>query len=460
MKRKKKKVSGQQTAAAAENPKKKKKSSFWRKLFPRREKGDMVILVCCLILLGMSILMAGSLANNLAFTSYPKAVMNVVSQVAFAVMFLVVYFIVDRVFSFKFMKVFGILLLCFYLVLMVLVQAAGVDKLGAKSWLSIGGFSLQPSELFKPLIIALCAWMVHTFAKRRKDTEPGFKNMLRITWLPLLSLLASCVLLALQKDFGTMVIIVGISLVCFLIPSMPCLKVWQSWAKWLAVGGVAALAFLFFITDIGTDILASIDYTTHIAVRIENTKNPYQDVMGEGFQTATGLYAIADGGVTGRGYGNSERKYGFLTQAESDFILSIIVEELGLIGLLVVTLCNMLLSWRLFGYALRARDQGDKVILGGVGAHFLLHFIVNVGGIGGLIPLTGVPLLLVSSGGTSVLACAVSIGMAQSSIRRVKAQVKEKKIIKAAVKDQEEEFVMNEQQIPALPEHSALKGAA
>lgn len=446
------KQTAQKQAAQKKKAPKKEKKSLRERLFPRREPADPVILVCSVILLVLGVAMAGSLSNNAAFASYRASVMKLVSQMLFMVMFLVVYLFVDKFFTFKFMKIFGIPLLAVYFILMGLVPAIGRGEYGAKSWIPIGSFTLQPSELFKPLIIALCAWMVHTYAKNRKLTAPGWKNALRITWMPFLSLIGTIILLIVQKDFGTMVIIVGIAVVCFLIPSIPCLKPWQTFTKW-AVGLVIIFsAFFFFITDIGTNLLGSIDWTDHITIRIENTKNPYKDVMGDGFQIGNGLYAIADGGFTGNGYGNSERKYGFLTQAESDFILSIVVEELGLFGLLTVTVCTLLLGWRLFGFAIRARDQGDKVILGGAAAHFLMHFIVNVGGVGGLIPLTGVPLLLVSAGGSSILASAISLGMAQSAIRRIREQAKKEKAQSAVQEEQREE---------ALPvSQPLLKGAA
>lgn len=440
---------------------KKEKQSFRERWFPKREKGDPVILICCLILLGLGILMAGSLSNYKAFESYREAMSDFIKQILFAVTFLGACYLVDRFFSFKLMKYAAIPLILVYFALMILVALKGDENYGAKSWIYIGGVSVQPSEFFKPLIIALCALMVYTYTKKKKCLEPTAKNFWRVTWLPALCLAGTIGLLIAQKDIGTLTICALISVVCFLIPSMPCLSKYQKWVKILMSVGVAASLVLFVFTDWGTRALASSDRFSHIAVRINNFKDPYTDLMGQGFQTGNGLYAIGDGGLTGKGFGNSERKYGFLTQAESDFILSIIVEELGLFGLLTVTVCYLLLGWRLFGFAIRARDQGDKVILSGVAAYLLLHFFINVGGVGGLIPLTGVPLLLLSKGGTSMLATGIAVGLAQSSIRHVKADLKEHRRQEKARKLAEEQAEEKDQASPAdaLYQPPLAKGA-
>lgn len=385
-----------------------------------RIRGDLTVLVCCGVLLLLGVLMAGSIANREAFNSFRDAVMTVVKQLIFAGAFFLMYLLAEKLFSWKIFGIALIPLLLVYFGLMGVVLFAGTETYGARSWISVGFFTLQPSELFKPLVIALSGWSVHRCRKKAFTAEKGWKNMLRVFWLPLLASLATAVLLVFQKDFGTMIIIFFILVSCFLIPSMNCLTWWQNLLRISLVVVIGLAAGLFFVTDLGTEFLASMDTTSHIATRIENVKDPYTDVYEGGYQSATGLYALADSNIVGKGYGNSERKYGFLTQAESDFILVIMVEELGVFGLAAVVICYFLLAWRLFYFALQAREQGDKVVLGGTAAYFLLHFFINVGGVGGLIPLTGVPLLLISAGGSSILSAGIAVGVAQNRIIHVK----------------------------------------
>jgi cell division protein FtsW len=206
-----------------------------------------------------------------------------------------------------------------------------------------------------------------------------------------------------------------------MIPSYPTLRKTQRALTTLLAAGGLAVVLLFGVTNIGTEVLKQTPLY-HIAVRIENAKNPYNDIYGTGYQPANSLYGIADSGFIGKGFGNSARKYGYLTQADNDYILAVTIEETGIIGFAIIIFLYGVIEARLFYYAIRTQDTSRKIILIGTGAYLFFHFVLNVGGVGALIPMTGIPLLFISSGGSSLLAISIALGLCQRQISIISAQ--------------------------------------
>ena len=133
---------------------------------------------------------------------------------------------------------------------------------------------------------------------------------------------------------------------------------------------------------------------------------------------ANALIAITNGGIFGTGLGNSIQKYGYVPEVHNDFITSVIFEELGLFGLALIMVPYAIIVFKLISYASKSKDPKTTIILLGIAAYFFLHLFINLGGVSGLIPMTGVPLLLVSSGGSSTLAAFIAIGIAQALISK------------------------------------------
>ena len=185
------------------------------------------------------------------------------------------------------------------------------------------------------------------------------------------------------------------------IPSHISLRKQQRWVRLGLI--IGCISIVFIMSEPVIDFLNGIGPLQHVAVRIENALNPFTDPHNNGYQLINGLYGFARSGFTGVGLGNSIQKYGYLTQSDNDFILSIIVEELGIFGLMVVVLGYVVILQRLFYYAFHTKSEGYKVILVGTAMYIFIHFALNVGGVSGLIPLTGVPLLFISSGGSSLI---------------------------------------------------------
>ena len=191
----------------------------------------------------------------------------------------------------------------------------------------------------------------------------------------------------------------------------------QKFRKWLAILMVLGIIMIVFIlTPYGEGIIRKLPLKDYQINRILSSINPFADQYNTGFQLVSGLVAFATGGWTGLGFGNSVRKYTKFPAANTDFILAIVVEELGYIGFLLVFIPYLLIMWRLFSYASRIRSEKAKIILVGTSMYILIHCLFNIGGVTGMIPLTGVPLLMISAGGSSTISLLCAIGIAQAVI--------------------------------------------
>ena len=157
--------------------------------------------------------------------------------------------------------------------------------------------------------------------------------------------------------------------------------------------------------------------------RFENTINPFINRYGTGYQLVSSLMAFVKGDWIGVGFGKSLQKYGYLPEAQTDFILAVIAEEFGFLGVILVSGLTLFIVVKLFIHAFKAKTDTSKMILTGVAYYLLLHFILNVGGVTALIPLTGVPLLLISSGGSSTISIMCALGIAQRQISLSKTEV-------------------------------------
>ena len=288
---------------------------------------------------------------------------------------------------------------------------------GSKAWLQfhIAGqaISIQPTEFAKLFMIIVMGVYIEIAGRNNWDFFTIMKG-------PLFYFFICFVPIMLQRDMGTLLVFLVLPCICFLVPSHKNLRKAQKYMKVLIVVGVIAAFAL--MSDFGVKIFKEIEPLSHIATRIENASDPFLDPYGTGYQPINGLYGIASGGILGKGLGQSTQKYGYLTQSDSDYILAIVIEELGLIGFGIILLCYCLIIQRLFYYALHTKSEGYKIILIGSAFYIFIHFVLNVGGVSGLIPLTGVPLLFISSGGSSLISVMSAIGVSQAIISRIRRQ--------------------------------------
>ena len=269
---------------------------------------------------------------------------------------------------------------------LVHVPGIGIRVAGSSRWLGGGPFRLQPSELAKLGLLLFSADLL----ARRADKIGDFRSTTR----PVLGFFgAVALLLLLQPDLGTTLVIGCIVIGVLFLAGTP--------LHWM--GGIGIVA------AIGTLGLAKIE--PYRWRRMTSFLNPFADASNTGYQAAQGRIALANGGLTGVGLGASRAKWGFLPAAHTDFIFAIIGEELGLAGSLAVLLLFAGFAYLGVRAALRAPDRFGFLVAGGVTAWVLGQAIINIGAVVGLLPITGVPLPFVSSGGSSLVPMMAGLGM-------------------------------------------------
>ncbi len=270
--------------------------------------------------------------------------------------------------------------------MLLVVLVIGVGKWGATRWIDLGPLTIQPSEVAKIACVMVVALLVHRYRAGRIDTGAFWR------WVAVV-VGSVAVLVMLQPDLGTTLSIVGSVYLALLIGGLS--------IKWLVgalLGGLTAAAALIAVAP-------------YRMRRITAFIDPFADPQGSGYQSIQALYAFGSGGLDGVGLGMSRQKFFYLPAAHTDFIFAIIGEELGLIGALSVVAAFVVMAYAGFRIALGARDTYGRVLAGGLTAMLISQAIINMGAVTGLLPVTGIPMPLVSSGGTSMVFTMLCIGI-------------------------------------------------
>ena len=268
------------------------------------------------------------------------------------------------------------------MVLSLLVLFIGDEYNGSKRWLSFGPLSFQPSEFAKLAVILFLAHFIVRQGRNMKKMRALLLIMVSI--LPIVGLVGA-------GNLSTAIIILGIGVVLVFVAS-------PLYAQfiWLGVGGIGFLAIFLALESYRLERLAI-------------WRNP--ELYEKGYQTLQGLYAIGSGGLFGRGSGESIQKLGFVPEAQNDMIFAIVCEEWGLIGAGFLIILFLLLIWRFFAIAVKAKDLFGSLIATGAMAHIMIQVILNIAVVTNTIPNTGITLPFVSYGGTSVLFLLTEIGL-------------------------------------------------
>jgi cell division protein FtsW len=286
-----------------------------------------------------------------------------------------------------------LLVLILPLMLIALHPSHGTALYGASRWIDLGPVTLQPAEFLKFAVVAFAAAVLANKWQRLDDP----KHLL-IPLAPVMALVALLVIL--QRDLGTTLILCGSVFLLLFVAGVR--------LKYLLVtGGVGLLATAYLI--FGEAYRRSRFFDSFL--------DPWNDPKDKGFQLIQGLIAIGSGGWTGVGLGASRQKWDYLPNAHSDFIFAIIGEELGLLGALFVIAMFVLLIFAGIRIAVRAPDTFGRLLAGGVTGWIGLQAVVNMGAVTGLLPITGVPLPLVSFGGTALVVTLAGIGVLASVAR-------------------------------------------
>jgi cell division protein FtsW len=262
-------------------------------------------------------------------------------------------------------------------------------------WIRFGGhFTLQPSEIAKTVMVLFLAWFLHS----RLDAMRDWKHtLLRAAVMPVVFIL----LIVKQPDLGTALVLAGVTAMMLVLAGM-------EW-KYLFASACAALpglvALLFMVAWRRQRMLVFL--------------HPDSDPMGAGFHINQSLIAVGTGGLTGRGYMEGMQKLFYLPEASTDFIFANIAEELGFIGAICIVILFAVFGWRGLRTAFRSQDPFARLVAFGITTSILLQAFFNISVVLSLVPTKGIPLPLISSGGTSLFCTLASIGVLLNISRKV-----------------------------------------
>ena len=295
------------------------------------------------------------------------------------------------------------------LVLLALARLIGIPINGAYGWIKVGPITVQPAEYLKIIIIW---YLAQRFSKQQEEIGIyDFQVLTQNQWLPrsfndwrfvLLVMIGS---LAIFPDLGNATILILVSLLMYTISGIA--YRWFSTILGLLAG--ASILSLTAIRFIGVEKFSKIPVFGYVAKRFSAFFNPFNDLAGSGHQLANSYYAMVNGGWFGLGLGNSIEKRGYLPEAHTDFVFSIVIEEFGFVGASLILALLFFLILRIILVGIRARDPFNSMVAIGIGGMILIQVFVNIGGISGLIPSTGVTFPFLSQGGNSLLVLSVAI---------------------------------------------------
>lgn len=279
----------------------------------------------------------------------------------------------------------------------------GYSSGGAKSWLRIAGFSFQPSEIVKILFVLTLAGVFTNEYKKPEAKQLKIKTFYNTKLGRNCAATVVCYLfllfLILQRDWGTAVVFFAIYIAF--------IAVYGEDKRFILFNGAMALVIGFF----------GVKFMSHIQVRISTWLHPFDDVANKGYQITQSLFAIGEGGFSGRGIGSGSPYY--IPEVHSDFIFSAICEEMGILGGMAVIMLYFVLVYRAFKIALSTNNEFNKAVALGIGVMIGVQTFIIIGGVIKFIPLTGITLPFISYGGSSMVATFVALGLLQGiSARR------------------------------------------
>lgn len=381
---------------------------------PMADGSDLVLHIAVILLSVFGIIMIGSASMGSAVTRPVTLILNIVKQLLFVAFGYFLMSFASRKFKTDFLKGNTFAMLIILLVLMLLACRAFTAVNGSYAWIRIPlgptEVTIQPSEFAK---IAAFLLIAGHLADRHDAKGTEWDMVKRPFGIILMFLL---IIMLIQKDLGSAAVLLLISMICVEVPKNRKLKKTQMIIRVLIVLGVVGAVYI--LSPSGEALIEKLPLKDYQKNRFLSAINPFEDPYNNGYQLIQSLIAFADGGLFGRGLGQSIRKYMNFPEATNDFILAIVVEELGFVGFCFLMVLYGIIIFKLLDYARKIRNETGQIILVGTAMYFLIHIFLNVGGVTGLIPLTGVPLPLMSSGGSSAMSFMLSIGLSQSVIAR------------------------------------------
>ncbi|PAD70103.1 cell division protein FtsW [Bacillus sp. 7586-K] len=265
----------------------------------------------------------------------------------------------------------------------------------AQSWIKLGGMNIQPGEFVK---LSVIIYLAAVYDKKQSYLNEFSRGVLP----PLIFTGIICTFVIIQPDFGTAFIISMIAVCMILCSGMGMKNILK----------LVSLVFIFGGMMVGFLLIRGVNlFSQEQLSRFSGVIDPFGDVQGDGYQLVNSFYAIGAGGLKGLGLGQSVQKYGYLPESHTDFIMAIIAEELGILGVIFVLVLLTFVILKGFQIARKCQDPFGTLLAVGISSMIAIQALINLGGLTGLIPITGVPLPFISYGGSSILLLLLSMGL-------------------------------------------------
>ena len=378
---------------------KKVKSLFSKGTSRHKSSITGIVLLCCILFLTIfGAVMVYSASMYSAKRTYGNEYFFLFKQIIGIVLGLFCLILMSKVDYNKLSKyAFPLLLVSFVLLLLVFIPGIGVENYGARRWLRLPGTTIQPSEIAKFSFVLFAS----SYLSKHSASVKHFGTLIPV----LLAGLMTCLLIFLEPNMS-ITICVGLLLVTMLF-----------------VGGLSFRHFVLLAIPalIGLPLLVLME--PYRLLRLLAFINPWASPKGEGYQLIQSLFSISSGGLLGVGLFNSRQKYLFLPFAESDFIFSIIAEELGLLGSLIILAIYFAIIVCGIKIALSAKDRFGCYLASGITAVIAIQTLLNIAVVTGLVPPTGLPLPFISAGSTSLVVFMSAIGVVLNVNKQSKSRV-------------------------------------
>jgi len=353
---------------------------------------DIPFLVLTVLLVMIGVVMMFSASYARAYELKGNSTYYFARQAIFAVVGIGLMLFVSRV-NYQIWRAASFIVLAAAVFFLLLVPIIGTEENGAKRWLNLGFTSFQPSELAKLAIILSFASLMSTYREKMQTFRYGVLPFAAI-------LLVICGLLLLEKHFSGIIIMLVIG------------------ASMMFLGGTQLRWFFIGLAAFAVFAVVYLKTMGYASARVTAWRNPESDPSDAGYQILQSLYAIGSGGLMGLGFGKSRQKYLYLPEEHNDYIFSIVCEELGFVGAMVVILLFVLLIVRGYWIAMHARDRFGALTAAGLTTLLAVQVFFNIGVVTNFLPATGISLPFFSYGGTALLLQLFEMGIVLSVSRQ------------------------------------------
>lgn len=363
-----------------------------------KKENDWILIAAIVLLASFGLIMIYSASYVIGYDHYSDSLHFFKKQLKFLSVSTVL-FLFFMLFPYRlYQKLVLPIVLASFILLILVLTPLGAEVKGAQRWLDLGFTRIQPSEFVKLWVII---YLAHVYSRKQMYINQFGRGVLP----PLIIVVGIFALIMGQPDLGTASLILAVA----------GLMVFCSGAKMfhlISLGSISGLVVYLYAR--------SEEYRMN---RITGFMDPFADETGTGYQLIQSYIAMAHGGVTGAGFGQSVQKLFYLPEAHTDFILAIVAEELGLFGVLFVFICLGLIVFRGIVIGTRASTPFGSLLAFGISFQIALQICLNIGAASGVLPITGIPLPFMSYGGSSLMITAISLGIianiARSSNRKI-----------------------------------------